>query len=175
MRNETIETSGENGFHLRVEFEWQLDRYGHSISIVDPSGAVTPLLRSIEGGAEDDWPPSPPLQTLSIEKLPDARTVALLVGMAGRSHWSASVEPQNGEARIIFDMACRYALDAQYPRPPRLLGSCYFPISPLVNIRLSIESDDAVVCDASGVIEIAPRAIATAGTTRWRFVLSTKY
>jgi len=174
MHNEAIEACGENGFLLHVEFERQLDRYGHTISMVDPSGGITPLLRSGEGVTEDDWPPSPPLQTLSMEKLSDARTVALLVGMAGRSHWSESVEPVIGEAKIVFDVACRYVPHQQFPRPPGQLGSHYYPLSPLVATHLSIESDNANVLDASGVLEIVPRTIMPAGTTRWRYTIAVK-
>jgi hypothetical protein len=175
MRNGSISASSPNGLVLRVDFEWWQDRYRHTISIIDQDGATTPFLQSIEGSTEQDWPPSPPFQTLSVEWMSDSRTVALLVGMAGGSHWSASVEPAIGEAKIVFDIACRYIPDRRFPRPPGRLGSSYLTISPLVNNRLSIESSDATVLDASGVIEIVPREITTAGTTRWRFTLCTKY
>ena len=65
------------------------------------------MLESVEGSASDDWPASPPLQNLSIEELAPGRRAALLVGMAGRSHWSASIEPVPGQAALLFDVACR--------------------------------------------------------------------
>jgi len=66
-----------------------------------------PLLESIEGSPADEWPASPPLQSLHCEALPDGSHVALLVGMAGRGHWSASIGPQANDSRLVFDMACR--------------------------------------------------------------------
>src|SRR5436190_4759521 len=85
-----IEASHPDGLRLRAEFIWHGDRFAHIISLVNPHGDIQPLLESIEGTTADDWPSSPPLQSLSVEKLPDGRPVALLVGMAGGSHWSAS-------------------------------------------------------------------------------------
>jgi hypothetical protein len=107
MRSEALEATGSDGVRLRVEFAWRGDRFGHVLSVVDREGTRTPLLESIEGTATDDWPPSPPLQSLRIENLSDGRQVALLVGMAGQSHWSASVEPVANEAALVFDIACR--------------------------------------------------------------------
>src|SRR5437016_1791687 len=102
MRSEAIEAIGSNNLRLRVEFTWRGDRFGQVISFVGPDGRVQPLLESIEGTASDDWPPSPPLQSLSIEKLSDGRSAALFVGMAGGSHWSASVEPIQGEPELLL-------------------------------------------------------------------------
>jgi hypothetical protein len=61
----------------------------------------------LEGLPSDDWPPSPAFQQLLVEPRGPARHVALLVGMSGTSHWSASVEPVPGEAAFDFDVACR--------------------------------------------------------------------
>src|SRR5207244_9937204 len=99
---------GSEGSRLRIEFAWLGDRYGHIISLIDAHGVAERLLESIEGTANDDWPPSPPLQSLSMETLTDGRRVALLVGLAGRSHWSASIEPALGKAELVFDLACRH-------------------------------------------------------------------
>jgi hypothetical protein len=172
MRKEAIEALGSTGVALRVEFIWREDRYRHTISLIDGDGSIVPLFESFEGVSEDDWPPSPPLQTLSIERLPEGRQVALLVGMAGRSHWSASVEPVQGQAAIAFDIACRYKPPREFARPPRQLGTRYFPVSPLAQLRLIIAGDGATVADASGVAEIMPIFVAAEGTTRWRYVLS---
>jgi len=115
---------------LAVQFTRADDRYGHRIELL-LGGRPTPLLESVEGSPEDDWPPSPPLQQLHTESreatyptrlgsshagpLPEregvrtAQTVALLVGMAGRSHWSLGVETVAGtkESGMQFDVACR--------------------------------------------------------------------
>jgi hypothetical protein len=55
---------------------------------------------------------------LHVETRP-AGNVALLVGMSGRSHWSASVEIADHGAEAVFDMACRA------PEAPEWLGSHY--------------------------------------------------
>jgi hypothetical protein len=51
--------------------------------------------------------------------------VALLVGMAGRSHWSVSVEPETAANTLLFDVACRVQ------QPPIWLGSSYQWQSPV--------------------------------------------
>ena len=107
MVNEVLVARNESGLALQVEFIWREDRFGHLLSVVDQEGTRTPLLESIEGTSTDDWPPSPPLQSLRIENLSDGRQAALLVGMAGQGHWSASVEPVASEAALVFDVACR--------------------------------------------------------------------
>ena len=112
MRSEWLETAECDGWRLRVEFHWQVDRFRHVIFAVDSTGIATPLLESIEGSPADDWPPSPPLQSLHCESQPDGSRVALLVGMAGRGHWSASIGPQPHESRLVFDIACRTAIAA---------------------------------------------------------------
>src|SRR5262245_46638593 len=111
-----VESVTDRGHRLRVDFFKLADRYGHRLSIVlvDEGGheKLVPLAESVEGTCDDPWPPSPPLQSLSIEKLAEGRTAALLVGMAGKCHWSASIgtvpnEPEIGT--IEFDFACRSA------------------------------------------------------------------
>ena len=108
---------------LQIEFFRQGDRYAHRISLAGDDRPVE-LLVSVEGGghvdgpnpnrpdcdyADDAWPASPPFQELRIEPRSDGRQVALLVGMAGRSHWSASVEADPQLGRFTFDVACRAA------------------------------------------------------------------
>jgi hypothetical protein len=94
------------GDGLRAIFFWRVDRFAHRIERIE-SGATTPLLESLEGSDLDRWPPSPPLQQLTVESLPDGRAVALLVGMAGASHWSMTVEREPDAAALVFDVACR--------------------------------------------------------------------
>lgn len=107
MRNEQLEAKSLTGESLRVEFVRQGDRYAHHLVAVDAEGYRAILLDSEEGSANETREPSPPLQSLSIEKLPDGRNVALLVGMAGRRHWSASIEPLPNATGFAFDIACR--------------------------------------------------------------------
>ena len=165
MRNEVIEARGQSGVGLRIEFQWCTDRYGHTVSITDSTGAIIPLLKSIEGHSEDAWPPSPPLQSLSIETLPDGRRAALLVGMAGGSHWSASIESIAGQPALCFDLACRHS------HSPNWLGSRYRRLAGAES-KLTIRGEDVrVVYDTQDTV-IKPTAPAVpAGTTRWKFAI----
>jgi hypothetical protein len=131
-----VESVTAGGHRLRVDFFKLSDRYGHRLSVVlrDESGRETmiPLAESVEGTSDDPWPPSPPLQSLSIERLSDRCTAALLVGIAGRSHWSASIEVKPEEPAlglIEFDFACRSA------ELPRSL-SCEYRALPGVEVML---------------------------------------
>ena len=112
-----IESVDRLGWGLRVVFYRDRDRHAHIVAAVQhsntPQESVMPLLRSVEGPADSTWPPSPPLQSMSIEIRPTG-SVALMVGMAGRSHWSMSVEAASGRAHVAFgqpqlafDVACR--------------------------------------------------------------------
>jgi hypothetical protein len=91
---------------LRLRFFWRDDRYAHEI-VLAARGTWHPLLRSIEGTARENWPPSPPLQSIDFERDAQNRQVALLLGMAGKSHWSASVELDPQAALARFSLACR--------------------------------------------------------------------
>ena len=106
---------------LRVRFYWQGDRYAHEIS-VRLNGQWQPALTSVEGSPEDEWPASAPFQSLHIEQREDGRTLAFLVGMAGKSHWSASVEIDRETNSVLFDIACRVR-----DCTPGFLGSNYHP------------------------------------------------
>lgn len=77
------------------------------------------VLESCEGTPADAWPASSPLQSLSIEELTPGAPVALLVGMAGKSHWSASIERLSGNNGWRWDIACRVSVT------PDFLGSTY--------------------------------------------------
>jgi hypothetical protein len=113
-----LEARNAAGDGLRATFFWRVDRYAHRIERLENGVAIT-LLESIEGSELDRWPPSPPLQQLHVESLADGRDVALLVGMAGESHWSLSAEREPGAEALVFDVACR--VKNQNPQ----LGSAY--------------------------------------------------
>ena len=102
---------------LAVRFPWRGDRFGHEIGLVRGDKFV-PIVCALEGTAQDDWPASPALQSLDLNSGPVPNSLALLVGMAGKSHWSASVEVHGAELR--FDVACRLR-----PHDLGLLGSTY--------------------------------------------------
>lgn len=115
---EVLEVVDGDGFGLRAQFVRQGDRYAHQLLVLAP-GRPTPVLESVETGDDSEWPPSPPLQQLSIEQLA-TRWAALGVGQAGTSHWSISIEAlSEPNPTLRFSLACRLAI-----RPSRL-GSQY--------------------------------------------------
>jgi len=113
-----LEVSGHRGLRLRVAFGWNRDRFLHSIAVCSLSHE-TVMLRTREGDELDAWPPSPPLQQLSAVHLPNGNRGLLLIGMAGRTHWSLSVTPDVSPRGLLFDVACRSNL------LPVRLGSSY--------------------------------------------------
>ncbi|MGH7136322.1 MAG: hypothetical protein ACREHD_11320, partial [Pirellulales bacterium] len=66
---------------VRVEFAREADRYRHVV-VVRTGDSWRPVLASTEGSADDEWPPSPPLQELHVEPRTPGNEVALLVGRA---------------------------------------------------------------------------------------------
>lgn len=110
----TLEADG-----LRVVFFRQVDRYAHRIECFDAARSEWIADgESLEGSPDDDWPPSPPFQQLHVEERPTGRVV-LLIGMAGRTHWSAAVEAAADKKSITFDVAARVQT------MPTRLGSAY--------------------------------------------------
>lgn len=113
-----IEAIGTDDTGLRATLVWDSDRFTHHVDWVAGSQSFR-LLESIEGDGQQAWPPSPALQQLTIEPRSGRRQVALLVGMAGQSHWSVSIENEPRERRLTFDVACRI------PEASDQLGSQY--------------------------------------------------
>lgn len=122
MSNEpnSIELGSPDGLWV-AEFWWDQDRYAHRfVGRVDGDIAAS----SIEGDSSQDWPPSPPIQQLSLESVDDQPAV-LGVGGAGRGHWSVSVLTGRDPSKVNcvyfqFDLACRSKREED-----RLLGSVY--------------------------------------------------
>jgi hypothetical protein len=145
-----IQTLDPQGRGLRVAFYWQGDRYAHVVATVEQAGSerevVAALLSSKEGNDANPWPPSPPLQSLSIEQRPTG-AVALLVGMAGSSHWSMSVEARVESGQLEFDVACRAATGADW------LGSVYRRSEA---ITVADESNGRSIMSSLGPIRIRP-------------------
>lgn len=81
---------------LQLVFVREIDRWSHHVA-AEVEGTL--FLSSCEGDANDDWPPSPPLQEVDRHELGDNRQAVLCVGKSGHSHWSASFESRACESR----------------------------------------------------------------------------
>lgn len=172
----TVTTTEEDSPHgattIRVRFRWSGDRFKH---VIDAGGRV--VAESVEGDSDSLWPPSPPIQQLSLETL-DGRPTLLGVGAAGRSHWSVSVQavPHDRAAVFEFDWACRFKSD------PGVLGSEYRLHD---SLRVTPLAESEIHADRQGRTRIVPETPAAetsrpaaetptrpAGTTptrRWRY------
>lgn len=120
-----MESDSPSGHVLRVVLEQTADRVGHRIEVLAPGAADSPsilaALRSLEGTSHELWPPSPPLQSCSLQEIRIGEAAAFLVGMAGKNHWSASIEAIPGKGEVVFDVACRVQ------QMPDWLGTTYSP------------------------------------------------
>ena len=102
-----LETGSTCGQRLRISFPQYDDRLAHTIGVLDGQRLI-PVFASHEGTADEQWPASPVFQEIQVNGQAGISQVALLVGMAGSSHWSASVEVSTTSAKISFDVACRF-------------------------------------------------------------------
>ncbi len=114
-----LESNAPSSHTLRLTFEQAADRVAHRIEVLDPLGHRLAQLHSKEGTSADEWPASPALQSCSLQEIRPGESAAFLIGMAGKSHWSASVEAIPSQGELRFDFACR--INAQ----PDWLGSTY--------------------------------------------------
>ena len=101
-----------------IAFDWQSDRWGHRVTI---DGRL--VAESVEGpdsGAGDPrWPASPVLTEVT-PATAGGRPAIVGVGLAGRSHFSASFAPHPTLAdTVLVEIACRVQ------EPPVWLGSTY--------------------------------------------------
>lgn len=151
-----------SGGGLRIVFVRRGDRFGHTIeSVVDGQPRV--VFASVEGDAAEPWPASPPFQQLHFEDRPEGKRVALLVGMAGTSHWSASVEFDATRGEAIFDVACRMR------SAPVQLGSLYAGHEPYDWIH-PLEGVQARTADGVSVGPIS-QPVEIPCTLRWKYVV----
>lgn len=172
------------GRGLEIRFVRMADRWAHTVALF-ADGRRLPLLASNEGGASDDWPPSPPLQELN-EHEQNGTHMILGVGGAGAGHWSLSIEAAPAERRLTFDAACRLSA------APESLGSAYRTMlagqrgKSLHEVQLPTEAGIVTLRgvplaeNAAADVEITPTGLAIApaaaafhGPTsaRWRYVL----
>jgi hypothetical protein len=171
-----------DGAGWRIAFERRGDRWAHRVEL-EAEGRFQPLFSSVEGSGDESWPASPPFQQLHFEDRPGGGRVALLVGMAGRSHWSASIEVQPDRGSAVFDVACRHK------ERPIFLGSCYRAAAGcavvqqdrmvtigamLLHVEPSTVSPVELVLDGQEEFRLAVSPAGDAGpqTSRWRYRLA---
>lgn len=104
-----------------VEFTWSGDRWTHRIGPADggaPGLEWISVQGTADGRADPRWPASPVL--VEVTRVATATGPALVgVGLAGRSHFSATFTAEQAAAAIRVEVACR--LHEQ----PAWLGSTY--------------------------------------------------
>jgi hypothetical protein len=111
-----LELRSQGSSSIRLCFVWCGDRYAHRFEW-NKDGQSLIGLQSLEGADHEAWPSSPALQQLNLQPNGSGGCCALLLGMAGKNHWSASIERQ--AESLVFDIACRA------PGPVQWLGSSY--------------------------------------------------
>lgn len=90
---------------LVVHFIWSHDRWGHQLEWRHDHESIL-LATTLEGDDKQEFPPSPPIQDMSVEHR-SGGAVALGVGMAGAAMWSFSAEAKNDQGIVEFDWACQ--------------------------------------------------------------------
>jgi len=168
-----------SGDGLLVDFERVGDRIKNTISAVNGCH-VTPLLASSEGVPDESWPASPAFQELHLEQRGPNLELALLVGMAGTSHWSASIAIDRAAKTIHFDIACRIKDAAAR------LGSAYEILAESVNQQtnlLQLASPYGGVCIRGeqtsfqchekrlAIVPVIPMPLVVPGTIRWQYFI----
>jgi hypothetical protein len=120
------------------------------------------LLVSVEGAPDESWPASPALQEGRIETA-GGRDVAMLVGMAGKSHWSVSIEADALQQSLLFDVACRFKVaSGQFASTYLVTENGHVTMLPVENCRLQREADRVVLEP-----ELLPSELPA--TVRWRY------
>jgi len=179
---ESVEIQLADDLRLRVQFVWRDDRYAHTILLVEPAGTQT-LLESDEGGPHEAWPASPVFQQLSMQGDGDRR-IAFLVGMAGTSHWSMSVEGFSARREIVFDVACRVneaapqlgsryvAQDVRVIDPRTAAGQCGEHQWEMV-LDATLPTDSQAISGGSNhlCVDHLTQEAACPSTARWKYAI----
>lgn len=141
----TLEADG-----VRVVFFHDGDRIAHRVEVLDDAtNGWGSAITSLEGRADEAWPPSPPFQQLHVEQRPTG-PIVFLIGMAGKSHWSAAVETSADRKSIWFDVAVRFQAR------PEQLGSAYAIVESFHGRRPRLLAEAATVVDAADDHSAAP-------------------
>lgn len=161
MNQLAIETANQPSIHLT--FDKVGDRWSHQwhCNVDDVSQTI---LSSVEGTADQNWPPSAPLQEVSHHTLESGDAI-LCVGMAGKCHWSASYSIESdilesdfvesstfGNANAIkADLACLQkedSTDAAFGSTYLIDSNCELVTCSSDRVELRTECRKSVVIEA---------------------------
>jgi hypothetical protein len=120
------ETVVINAAGIRAVFQRENQRWTHSIELTNDGGGHNLVMRSLEGKADDVWPPSPVIQELEVQLQENAVKSVMGLGMSGPAHWSLScsavphpVAEWSAAECLLFEAACR--VGGAFER----VGTCY--------------------------------------------------
>jgi len=147
----------EQGQGVRVEFQKQSDRFGHTIFGVR-NGEAVPLLTSVEGTPEEIAPLSPPFAELHQQD-----NMLFLTGATTLGHWSMSV--QAVDEWLLFEVACRTKGKASH------LGSTYRELATNYAVKSGNATASELVEDRLCVTPLLRAASDTPTTIQWRFTI----
>ena len=137
--------------------------------------------RSVEGGNDELWPDSPPLQELIPQTDIDGNPYLAGIGRAGKSHWSVVVDSQVDGGGFNFDFACLVKTE------PGWIGSTFestgsvevtSKTTALISfahdkvIRLSANPESARIRNADGRLQVEARLrkdLEFPASHRWQF------
>jgi hypothetical protein len=152
----SLELSDPDLALVKLCFDRMPDRWAHRWRLLEGDQDTT-WMRSVEGTPEQDWPPSPPLQDVN-QLEPGTGNSILAVGMAGRSHWSASYSIErtsDGTPFLKADLACLQKDKSETASKPSLgstyqLGSeCTVESVSETTVKLRVSANSWIVLEAS--------------------------
>lgn len=173
-------SNASDSFHLSIgteecraetAFRWEDDRFSHAIRI--ELGQQSWELLSLEGNSEQPWPLSPSIQDLYREYR-DGTDVLLGVGMAGKTHFSVSVE-SNQLDTLRFEFACKVVGRPEFVGTTYLLDSWVSSEVAIMREPFRIHDSTSVRLDRSKhtehdrLFQIAPAETNSSATLQWGF------
>lgn len=129
------------------------DRYAHQIGWQIDAQFI-PLLESVEGTADDDWPPSPPLQQIHSQTLPQG-PVTWGLGSAGSGHWSASFARQPAPAGVAAAWLVEWAVRSE--KDVGWVGTTYRLVEPFTEFDVQT-ADEIAVIDPRSTVRLVVRS-----------------
>lgn len=152
-----LKIASSSDAELIVEFGNAADRWSNRWILIN-GDVETEIMTSVEGTPEQDWPSSPPLQDISAHELPTGNAI-LGVGMAGKSHWSASVvaAAETDDCQVIrCEWACLRKDETELRNPKAQLSSVFALCNGVVMNRIADGGVELVSSESSLNIAIEP-------------------